>query len=60
MDDLETVKSAIADKIAALPEKSLLLMDDDAPFRNRLGRALEARGFTVAMAENVAQALDYT
>ncbi|MEI9902748.1 MAG: ActR/PrrA/RegA family redox response regulator transcription factor [Asticcacaulis sp.] len=58
MDDLETVKSAIADKIAALPEKSLLLMDDDAPFRNRLGRALEARGFAVTQAESVAQALD--
>ncbi len=58
MDDLETVKSAIADRIAALPEKSLLLMDDDAPFRNRLGRALEARGFAVTQAESVAQALD--
>ncbi|WP_443750833.1 ActR/PrrA/RegA family redox response regulator transcription factor [Asticcacaulis solisilvae] len=33
-------------------------MDDDAPFRNRLARALEQRGFAVTMAESVHQALD--
>ncbi|HEV2364162.1 MAG TPA: ActR/PrrA/RegA family redox response regulator transcription factor [Caulobacteraceae bacterium] len=43
--------------IAALPDKSLLLVDDDAPLRIRLGRALEARGFKVAMAQNVADAV---
>ncbi len=58
MDELDAVKPALAERIAALPDRSLLLMDDDAPFRNRLGRALEARGFSVAMAEGVAQALD--
>ena len=58
MDDLDTGKLAIADKITALADKSLLLMDDDAPFRNRLARALEARGFEVVMAEGVHQALD--
>jgi two-component system response regulator RegA len=46
-----------ADTIAALPDKRLLLLDDDAPLRNRLGRALEQRGFEVALAESVAQAL---
>jgi len=38
---------------AAEPEEPLghlLIVDDDAPFRNRLGRAMEKRGFTVAMA----------
>ncbi|WP_031237502.1 ActR/PrrA/RegA family redox response regulator transcription factor [Asticcacaulis sp. AC460] len=42
----------------ALADKSLLVVDDDAPFRNRLGRALEARGFVVTMAESVHEALD--
>ena len=31
--------------IAALPDKTLLLIDDDAPLLNRLGRALEHRGW---------------
>src|SRR5271170_5644670 len=33
----------IADVIADLPDKSLLVLDDDAPLRMRLGRALESR-----------------
>ncbi len=41
----------------ALPEDaSLLILDDDAPFRTRLGRALEQRGFTVETAETVLDA----
>jgi two-component system response regulator RegA len=43
--------------ISGLPDKRLLLLDDDAPLRNRLGRALEQRGFEVALADSVAQAL---
>ena len=37
--------SDVEERIAALPDKRLLLLDDDAPLRNRLGRALEQRGF---------------
>lgn len=45
--------------VSALADKSLLLLDDDAPLRNRLGRALEARGFQpVTLAAGVAEALD--
>jgi two-component system response regulator RegA len=43
--------------VEALPEKTLLLLDDDAPLRNRLGRALESRGFEVTLVESVADAL---
>jgi two-component system response regulator RegA len=46
-------------EIAGLTEamdKSLLLLDDDAALRTRLGRALEARGFIVTTVETVAQA----
>lgn len=52
------VKAAVAARMAALADKTLLVMDDDAPFRNRLGRALEARGFEVTMAESVHEAME--
>lgn len=35
-------------------EKTLLIVDDDEPFRRRLGRAMEKRGFEVTLAESVA------
>jgi two-component system response regulator RegA len=47
----------ISAAIAALPEKSLLVMDDDAPLRTRLGRALESRGFEVTLVGSVAEAV---
>ncbi len=34
-------------------EKTLLIVDDDRPFRERLARAMQARGFEVLMAETV-------
>lgn len=43
--------------IEALPDKSLLLLDDDGPLRTRLGRALESRGFEPVLAESVESAL---
>ena len=40
-----------------LPEDaSCLVLDDDQPFRTRLGRALEKRGFAVTLAETVQEA----
>ena len=42
--------------IAALPERTLLVLDDDAPLRTRLGRALENRGFEVTQCASVAEA----
>jgi two-component system, response regulator RegA len=38
-------------------DRSLLILEDDRPFRERLARAMEARGFTVAIAETVAQGI---
>lgn len=43
--------------IDALPDRSLLVMDDDAPLRNRLARALESRGFSVKTAAGVEEAM---
>ena len=40
------------------PDNSLLIMDDDAPFRNRLARAMEKRGFDPVMAESVAEGME--
>ncbi|MEO0878870.1 MAG: two-component system response regulator, partial [Pseudomonadota bacterium] len=41
-----------------LPEDaSLLIVDDDEPFRRRLARAMEKRGFEPVMAESVAEGL---
>lgn len=55
MSDLET---QIAAQVASLPDKTLLLLDDDQALRTRLGRALEARGFEVTLAGSVAEAGD--
>jgi two-component system, response regulator RegA len=38
-------------------DKTLLLVDDDKPFLTRLGRAMEARGFDVRMADSVAEGI---
>ena len=42
-----------------LPDKSLLIVDDDAPFRQRLARAMEARGFIVTAAETAEEAMTH-
>ena len=34
-------------------DKSLIIVDDDNPFRERLSRAMEKKGFTVSQAESV-------
>lgn len=60
MSDQEqpTLKASdIEAHVAALADRSLILLDDDAPFRQRLARALESRGFTVTAVESVAEAL---
>jgi two-component system response regulator RegA len=41
-----------------LPEdKTLLILDDDRPFRERLARAMETRGFEVRVAETVREGI---
>ncbi|TAJ56807.1 ActR/PrrA/RegA family redox response regulator transcription factor [Brevundimonas sp.] len=46
------------DRIAALADKTLLLLDDDNALRTRLGRALESRGFVVTVAASLAEAFE--
>jgi two-component system response regulator RegA len=49
--------SDLTEAVAALPDKSLLVLDDDTALRTRLGRALEARGFEPQLAATVAEAI---
>ncbi len=44
-------------KINEFEDKSLLLVDDDNPFRERLARAMEKKGFLVTQAESVEKGL---
>ena len=39
-------------------DKSLLIVDDDNPFRERLSRAMEKKGFVVTQAESVKKGID--
>jgi two-component system, response regulator RegA len=50
---------AMADLVAAaMPsDRSLLIVEDDKSFLQRLARAMEGRGFTVSTAESVAEGL---
>lgn len=43
---------------AVSEERTLLLVDDDAPFLGRLARAMEGRGFTVSQAGSVAEGIN--
>lgn len=47
----------LSQAVAELPDKSLLVLDDDAPLRTRLGRALEQRGFEPVLVATVAEAV---
>lgn len=40
--------------VADANDRTLLIIDDDEPFRTRLARAMEKRGFVVATADSVA------
>ncbi|EMH80657.1 response regulator consisting of a CheY-like receiver domain and a Fis-type HTH domain protein [alpha proteobacterium HIMB114] len=44
-------------KIEDFADKTLLIVDDDDPFRNRLGRAMESKGFKVSLAKSVEEGL---
>jgi two-component system response regulator RegA len=45
--------------VAIAGDRSLLIVEDDKSFLQRLARAMESRGFTVTTAESVADGLSY-
>jgi len=44
--------------LSEFEDKSLLIVDDDNPFRERLARAMEKKGFVVFQAEGVKKGID--
>ena len=52
------VQSEILNKIADFTDKGLLIVDDDNPFRERLARAMEKKGFDVTQAEGVKKGIE--
>ena len=52
------IPSEIIKNISQYEDKSLLIVDDDNPFRERLARAMEKKGFQVSQAEGVKKGLE--
>lgn len=56
---INSMKEQIALKnLSDFENKSLLIVDDDNPFRERLARAMEKKGFEVFQAESVQKGVD--
>ena len=55
MDAATNEVATLSDKISG--ERSVLIVDDDRSFLQRLAKALESRGFAVSIAESVADGL---
>ena len=45
-------------KLSEFKDKSLIIVDDDNPFRERLARAMEKKGFIVTQAESVKKGIN--
>ena len=52
-------EKADVQKIANIADKSLLIVDDDNPLRDRLARAMEKKGFSVMQAESVKKGIEH-
>ena len=52
------IRSETPKNINEFDDKSLLIVDDDNPFRERLARAMEKKGFQVSQAEGVKKGLE--
>ena len=52
------IEMANEEKMLVFSDKSLLIVDDDNPFRERLSRAMEKKGFSVSQAEGVKKAIN--
>ena len=52
-----TTPTPAALKISDFEDKSLLILDDDEPFRSRLARAMDKKGFKVTEAKSVDEGL---
>ena len=58
-DHIKDMKNeATLQNLADFDNKSLLIVDDDNPFRDRLSRAMEKKGFQVIQAEGVKKGIE--
>ena len=58
-DHIKDMKNeATLQNLADFNNKSLLIVDDDNPFRDRLSRAMEKKGFQVIQAEGVKKGIE--
>ena len=57
VQDPTAAAAGLATGLAAFADRSLLIVDDDKPFGDRLGRAMSARGFDAQVAASVADGL---
>tara|TARA_A100001388_G_scaffold241034_1_gene197088 strand:+ start:386 stop:976 length:591 start_codon:yes stop_codon:yes gene_type:complete len=58
-DHIEIMKNeGTLQNLSDFENKSLLIVDDDNPFRERLARAMEKKGFEVIQAEGVKKGID--
>ena len=53
-----TVERASENESVQAADKTLLIVDDDKPFLDRLARAMETRGFVVSSCSSVAEGLE--
>ena len=60
-DHIEGMKNEpTLQNLSDFDNKSLLIVDDDNPFRERLARAMEKKGFEVIQAEGVQKGIDFS
>lgn len=57
MEDSDRAPLGTTPAESASDERTLLIVDDDEPFRQRLARAMEQRGFAVTSAMSVAEGI---
>ncbi|MEN3929668.1 ActR/PrrA/RegA family redox response regulator transcription factor [Microvirga sp. W0021] len=57
MEGSVTESNTAGAEMDSVQDKSLIIVDDDKPFSSRLGRAMEARGYSVRIAESVAEGI---
>ena len=54
----EAITQSSPARAAGTVERTMLIVDDDAPFRQRLAQAMERRGYAVTTAETVAGGIE--
>jgi len=58
-NERSNTNSELGDPMSLPADASLLIVDDDEPFRTRLGRAMEKRGFKPTLAAGVKEAKQF-